>query len=338
MLYKLNKINFLLSLAALSLAINTATFAQDRQVRKLISGQKYKIQGVVVARSDNDFLIRDTTGVDTKVIFTSGTSIKSSGFWSSKRYPASSLVRGLNLKVEGRGDATGALAAKKIRFDKRDLKVAESLNSRIGSAEERITKTEQNAERLSGQIDELMAISNAARDGVQAAQNTADNAQNTADAAVEGVNATNTRISALDNYIVQSTSIVNFRVNSHKLSPEAKAELDNVAAKALTLQGYVLEVTGYASSDGNYKANKILSQKRAKAVVEYLVDNYNIPLRRVGTSYGYGENKAIADNSTLEGRRQNRRVEVKILVSQGLNQNVEVRKAEDDETEDDGNR
>lgn len=345
MFRKLNKIKFFLSLAVLSLATNMVTFAQDRQVRKLISGKKYKIQGVIVARSDDNFLIRDTTGVDTKVIFTSGTSIKSSGFWSSKRYPASSLVRGLNLKVEGRGDATGALAAKKIRFDKRDLKVAESLNSRIGSAEERITKTEQNAERLSGQIDELMAISNAARDGVQAAQNaadtaqdTADSAQNTADAAVEGVNATNTRISALDNYIVQSTSIVNFRVNSHKLSPEAKAELDNVAAEALTLRGYVLEVTGYASSDGNYKANKILSQKRAKAVVEYLVDNYNIPLRRVGTSYGYGENKAIADNSTLEGRRQNRRVEVKILVSQGLNQNVEVRKAEDDETEDDGNR
>ena len=166
-----------------------------------------------------------------------------------------------------------------------------------------------------------MAISNAAKGGAKAAQDTAD-------AAVEGVNATNQRISALDDYVVQSKSTVNFRVNSFRLSPEAKAELDNVAATAQTLKGYVLEVTGYASSDGDPKKNKVLSQRRAQAVITYLIDNHDIPLRRIGQSYGYGENKAIADNSTREGRAQNRRVEVKVLVSRGLNQNVEVRKAD----------
>jgi len=250
------------------------------------------------------------------------------GFFGGDRYATSSLVRGLSLKAEGRGDGSGSLVAKKIRFDKSDLEVAQSIDERVSPAEDRITKTEQNAERLSGQIDELMAISNAAKGGAKAAQDTAD-------AAVAGVNATNTRISALDDYVVQSKSTVNFRVNSFVLSPEAKAQLDGVAATALTLRGYLLEVTGYASSDGGAKANKILSQKRARAVIYYLVDTHNIPLRRIGTSYGYGENQAVAANSPFEGRQQNRRVEVKVLVSRGLNQNVEVRKAD---TKDDTNK
>ena len=60
-----------------------------------------------------------------------------------------------------------------------------------------------------------MAISNAARGGAKAAQETAD-------AAVEGVNATNSRITAMDDYVVQSTATVNFQVGSARLSPEAK--------------------------------------------------------------------------------------------------------------------
>ena len=91
------------------------------------------------------------------------------------------------------------------------------------------------------------------------------------------------------------------------------------------MKGYVLEITGFASADGDEKKNKVLSQKRAQAVIDYLVENHNIPLRRISTSYGFGEMQAVADNTTLEGRQQNRRVEVKILASRGLNQNVEVR-------------
>jgi len=63
-----------------------------------------------------------------------------------------------------------------------------------------------------------------------------------------------------------------------------------------------------------------LSQKRADAVVRYMQENHDIPLRRMITPFGYGPAKAVADNTTREGREQNRRVEVKILVSKGLTQ------------------
>jgi len=228
-------------------------------------------------------------------------------------------VRGLNLEVEGRGDTSGALAATKVRFGKDDFRFAQSIESRVAPAEERLTQTEQNAQRISGQIDELMAISNAARGGAKAAQDSAD-------AAITGVNATNQRISSLDDYVVQSTSTVNFKVASAILSEEAKANLDQVAQTAMTLKGYTIEITGFASADGDAKKNKALSQRRAQAVIDYLVETHNVPLRRIGTSYGFGELQAVADNTTLEGRNQNRRVEVKLLASRGLNQNVEVRK------------
>lgn len=293
-------------------------FAQN--ARTLTSGQKYKIKGVVVAKDDSSFIIRDVTGIETKVVLTSSTSIKTKGgfFGGSKATPLNAIVRGLNMEVEGHGDSTGALAAEKVRFDKDDLAVAQSIDSRVAPAEERLSQAEQNAERISGQIDELVAVSNAARGGAKAAQDTAD-------AAVAAVNATNQRITSLDDYVVQSTQTVNFKVNSAVLSTEAKTALDEVATAALTLKGYTIEITGFASAEGGTAKNKALSQRRAQAVIDYLVETHNIPLRRIGQSYGFGELQAVADNTTREGREQNRRVEVKLMVSRGLNQNVEIR-------------
>lgn len=294
-------------------------FAQtDNQVRSVAPGQKLKITGVVVSKDTDKLVVRDATGVDTNVVLSPNTSIKTKGFWGGSKVASTQIVRGLNLEIEGRGDNAGNLSATNVRFGKDDLKVAQSIESRVGPAEERLSQAEQNAQRISGQIDELMAVSNAARGGAKAAQDTAD-------AAVAGVNATNQRISALDDFVVQSTQTVNFKVNSAILSPEAKTQLDQIAQAALTLKGYKIEVTGFASADGSTAKNKVLSEKRAKAVMEYLIDTHNIPLNRFNMSYGFGEMQAVADNTTLEGRQQNRRVEVKVMVNRGLNQNVEVR-------------
>jgi len=319
MLKKFSALFLAIFIGAFSVLAQSTT-TQDTQLRSLTSGQKYKIKGTVVAKDDMSFIVRDYTGVETRVMIAPTTSIKTKGGWfgGGDRIASTQIVRGLALEAEGRGDMQGGLAATKIRFDKDDFRVAQSIETRVAPAETRLSQTEENQQRLSGQIDELMAISNAARGGAKAAQETAD-------AAIAGVNATNQRISALDEYVVQSTETVNFRVNSAVLSPEAKMKLDEVAQAAMQLKGYTIEITGFASSEGSVQRNKVLSENRARAVINYLVETHNIPLRRIGTSFGFGELQAIADNSTREGREQNRRVEVKLLVSRGLNQNVEVR-------------
>ena len=313
MLKKFSTIGLAIALSAVTL------FAQDAQLRSAVAGQKYKIKGVVVNKiDDTTYIISDSVGVDTKIVVSPSASIKHNGFFGGDKYPVTALVKGLTMEVEGVGDSSGSVMINKVRFEKANLVAAQALDKRVAPVEERVTAAEQNAQRISGQIDELMAISNAAKGGAKAAQDTAD-------AAIAGVNETNKRISTMDDYVIQSTATVNFKVNSAVLSTEAKASLDEVAAAAKTLKGYVIDVTGYASAEGDTKKNKALSQRRALAVKEYLIENHDIDLRRFPESYGFGELKAVADNTTREGREQNRRVEIKLLVNRGLNTNVEIK-------------
>jgi OmpA-OmpF porin, OOP family len=196
------------------------------------------------------------------------------------------------------------LTAEKIRFSKDDLETARALDSRVAPVEGRVTQVEAQNEVLSGQVDELNEVSKTMRSDIDV--NKAD------------ISRTNERISALDDYLVQDLETVYFKVNSAVLSPEGTAALDGLAQKALATKGYMIEVTGFADSTGNTRKNRVLSQNRADAVVRYLAETYDIPLRRMITPFGYGDLKPIADNTSTEGRSQNRRVEVKILVNRGL--------------------
>jgi len=313
---------------ALALTLSPLAFSQNStnnnqtRARSVASGEKMKIKGVVVKRDADTFTVRDLTGNDTVVRLTDRTSVKSNGGFlrTGTNYGTTNILRGLNLEVEGRGGSNGELVAERIRFNESDLRTARAVESRANPLEERATasegrlsEVEQNAQKLSGQLDELAAVSNAARGGAKAAQQTADQA-------VAGVNQTNERISALDDYTPQETATVNFRVGSAVLNPDAKSKLDAVATKALNAKGYVLEVTGHADSTGGTERNRLLSQRRADAVIRYLVEQHKIPLRRIITPYGFGELEPVADNKTREGRAENRRVEVKILVNKGLTQ------------------
>src|SRR5215213_5343518 len=316
--YLCASLTLLVALASFAVAQESTTSVQQNSTT-VASGQKMKVKGVVLSRDVDTFTVQDMTGTTITVSLTDRTSVKTKGgfFGGGTNYGVTAILRGLNLEVEGRGDGTN-LVAEKIRFNDTDLRTARTVEAnvspvenRVGAAEGRIGEVEQNATRLSGQLDELAAVSNAARGGAKAAQETADRA-------VEGVNATNERISALDDYQSQNSQSILFKVGSSTLSPEAKQQLDQIAQQAGTAKGYVLQVSGFASSDGSTEANRRLSQRRAENVIRYLVENGNIPLRRIITPYGYGEMQPVADNTTREGREQNRRVEVKVLVNRGI--------------------
>ena len=175
----------------------------------------------------------------------------------------------------------------------------------------RLGETEQNAQRLSGQVRELAAITDIVRDSAKAAQTSADgamseakNAKSTADTAKAGVKTANERITSLDDYDVKNVTMVNFKVGSAVLSDKERKGLDALAETAKNEKGYLIEVTGYASSDGDEAFNRRLSQKRADAVIQYLAENYSIPLRRFVVPMGYGEKNPVADNTTSAGARK----------------------------------
>jgi outer membrane protein OmpA-like peptidoglycan-associated protein len=310
---------------ALAMTLSTAALAQSAgqsaaPQSAVPSGQKAKLKGFVVSRSGDSFVVQDyKTGAQTTVVLTDRTSVKTKGgfFGGGTQHGQAAILRGLNLEVEGRGDGTN-LVAEKIRFGDSDLRTAKTVEAnvvpvenRVGTAETRISESEQNAQRMSGQVDELAAISNAARGGAVAAQETADRA-------VEGVRVANDRIGSLDEYTPQQSINVNFRNRSAVLSADAKKMIDEVAAYAQNARGYLIEVTGFAYESRSKAANQQLSQQRAEAVVRYLVEQHNIPLRRIVTPYGLGAANPVADNTTREGRAENRRAEIRLLVNRGL--------------------
>lgn len=227
-----------LMLAVLLLAFSVSVaVAQDTTAtagaRTVQSGQKVKIKGVVTRRDADTFTVRDNNGVDTIVRLDNNTSVKSKGGFlrSGANYAQTQILRGLNLEVDGRGNASGELVAERIRFNDSDLRVARAVESRAAPLEDRASNTEnklsqveQNAQRLSGQMDELAAVANTAKGGAKAAQETADSA-------VAGVSATNERISALDDYVPQTVLAVNFKPGSSVLSVDSKAKLDEIATK-----------------------------------------------------------------------------------------------------------
>lgn len=312
---------------ALALALAPSALAQDNTANTsnthatITSGQKTKLTGVVVSRSGDSFVLQDVNGAQTTVTLNDRTSVKAKGGFLSggKNYAVTSITRGLTLEVEGTGDASGNLVASRIRFNDSDLRTARTLEAnivpvegRVGTAENRIGEAEQNAQRMSGQVDELAAVSNAARGGATAAQETADRA-------VQGVQVANDRINTLDDYTPEKSIQINFKLRSAVLTPDAKASLDQVAEYAKNAKGFVIEVTGYAYESRDKNVNRQLSQQRAESVVRYLVENHQIPLRRILTPFGYGAMNPVADNTTREGRTENRRAEVRVLVNRGLN-------------------
>jgi outer membrane protein OmpA-like peptidoglycan-associated protein len=299
------------------------------------AGQEMKVDGVVYSQQDDSIIVRSLGGGSYNVTLASNPEVKekkSNPFRGAMKYSKTDLVPGLRVEVKGVGNSAGAIVATEIRLTQDDLKVAKTMDTRVAPVERQLAVTEtrlgeaeQNAQRLSGQLQEVSAVSNAARDGAKTAQETADNALSTAtdarsraDRARAGVQAANERITALDDYTAKDLAVVHFKAGSSVLSPEDKSELEKLASQVKGEKGYLIEVAGFASADGNEAFNRGLSQKRAQAVIQYMAETYLIPLRRFVTPMGYGESQPVADNKTHSGRQENRRVEVRMLVSKGL--------------------
>jgi outer membrane protein OmpA-like peptidoglycan-associated protein len=258
------------------------------------------------------------------VLLTPQTEVKSHKkgvFRGSKDYAVTNILRGLRLEVDGTGNADGQLVADKIRFDEQDLRTAQGLQLTDQLAQEneaRVAAAEENARKLAGQIEENTAL-------VNAAQASADAAQARADAAMKSAELANTRINGLDDYDPVRTFTVLFRPGSAVLSPKAKAGMDAGAAWAKTqnTKGWVVAVVGFADTQGNTAKNRALSERRANAVIGYLVMKHNLPLQRLVQPFGYGDSNPAADNSTAEGRSKNRRVEIRLLANKGITGNVQ---------------
>lgn len=217
-----------------------------------------------------------------------------------------------------------------------------ALSFQTGCATKKYVK--QQIDPVSGRVDELSEVSkrnetaikdvdSRAQAGIQTVQtktNEVDQkavaatqkaeesqqlAQNNQTKIVSVENNFNQKLSNLDSYKSVDTSSINFKLNSAELDDEAKATLDQLAAKIKDSKGYVLEIQGFTDKTGIDSHNLELSQRRSESVVRYLSQQHQVPLFRMSV-LGLGSSKEVENNKTAKGRAANRRVEITLLRSE----------------------
>ena len=200
------------------------------------------------------------------------------------------------------------------------------VDNRVRENAERIDATDKRAQQgiadaagARGAAATADAKATTAQTAANTAQTAATAAQQTATTANQGVAAANTRISTIDTrlnnidkYTPGPAQSIMFKVNSSVLDDASKSTLDGIAGQvANQASGYLVEIQGFASADGDANYNVGLSERRAVAVQRYLISK-NVPLYRISI-VGLGDDKPVGDNKTRAGREQNRRVEVRVL-------------------------
>jgi len=297
------------------------TVTKATTVNNVPAGKETLITGNVTKANGDVISVCDMKGTETVVVLNPKTKIATHRrgiFRGPETLDQTALMIGLRVQVKGKGNSQGQLNAKWIKFHDSDMRSMTEIETRAIPIEAEQARQGEQLEETDGVAKTALKNSKTAQDSADKAQASADRAQNTADVAKADAASAQARIGAIDDFETTESLTVLFKAGSSTLSPEAKAQLDQFAAKAITAKGYVIELSGFASSEGRANYNHELSAKRVEAVMDYLIGVSNVPIRRIVVPYSGGTMSPVADNNTRAGREQNRRVEVRMLVSKGL--------------------
>ncbi len=168
-------------------------------------------------------------------------------------------------------------------------------------------RTQAGLQAVNAKTDTVEQKAKAAGDQATQAQTLADNATRRVDT-LQGT------VANLDNYHVVSEASVLFGFNKDVLTKQAKADLDELATKVASTKGYLVALEGGTDSVGDAQYNYELSQRRARAVIQYLASEHQIPAYKVYL-IGLGKDKPVDSNKTREGRSKNRRVDVRLMTN-----------------------
>lgn len=167
-------------------------------------------------------------------------------------------------------------------------------------------------DRTQASIRQAQGTADSAGQNAKNARDAASGADIAANDAVHRADSLDSLVKGLDNYKPMANVSVVFGFDKAVLTKEDRAQLDQFAASLASAKNYILEVTGGTDSVGSAEYNYELSQRRADAVVQYLAAKYGVAAHRFYL-VGIGKDKEVASNSTPEGRKKNRRVEVQLL-------------------------
>lgn len=307
---------------------NFAFAVTANETRHLADGEKAKVSGPILSRDGDLVRIRDKKSHDLFLVrISDGTRIERSKhkfpFYRHTDMDVTALLPGLTIEVEGAGNSDGQLDAGKISFSPDDfaIEVAE---------EHQVLATKAATHNAQATADQAASAAGQAQSSADQAQNSADRASIQAQAAgalgladATAVAAVNERVSDLDNYKNEFEVDVFFPEGSADLDSAAKKDLANLADIAKSLNGYMIEISGYAAHHKfSLEEDQKLSEERAAVVARYFLEAKSIPMRRILVPVGYGATHPVASNQDPHGRDLNRHVDVKVIVNKSLGQGM----------------
>ena len=250
------------------------------------SAQSVKLEGVIKARNGSSMLLQTSSAPELVVLLTDNTQVgQVQGIFQvrKKEMAMTALIPGLAVKVEGDYDEQNQLVAKSVSFKGNDLERAQSIQAGMHETKMQSEKHKAELEKHNAAIE-----ANAARFG------------------------------ELDDYYIFDEVKVYFGNAKTNIEPQYTSQLLALAKKAEGIDGYMIEVKGYASSVGNAKLNQQLSEDRAENVITLLIQQGRVPLTRILVPGAMGTSDQVADNGTAEGQAQNRRVVVRVLQNKAI--------------------
>jgi OmpA-OmpF porin, OOP family len=272
-----------------------------------LAAQSVKVEGFIKARDGDTMILQTSDSPKLVVLLTDSTQVgQVQGALKVRRKQMSmaALIPGLAVKIEGTYNEENRLVATSVSFKGNDLQRAQSIQAGMHETQ---VQTQQNKEELEKQ-NAALAQQNAALEQHQ--QQIAANK-----AAIDAATA---RFGQLDDYYILDEVTVYFGNGKVKVDPKYTPQLLALAQKAKTVNGYVVEVKGYASSVGSAALNQKLSDDRANEVTNILIQQGHVPLTRMLAPGAMGESQQLGSGKTEKEQAENRRVVVRVLQNKAI--------------------
>jgi len=280
----------------------------------IVTAQTSQVQGLITGRNGATMTVKTQDGEPVVVALTTDTQVEEvEGAFKlrKKQLGLTALIPGLPVQVKGMMNDKHQLVADTVKFKASDLKVAQDIQAGLTPTQQQLQANEtQTAANQQAIASNQQAISANQQEIAASQEKIAANR-----AAIEEANK---RFGEMGEYNILDEVTVLFANGKVDVEAKYKPQLIALAQKALTINGYIIQVQGYASSVGSAALNQKLSMERANNVLAILEQDGSIPLTNILAPGAMGSSNPAASNTTAEGQAENRRVVVRVLQNKGI--------------------
>lgn len=251
-----------------------------------VAAESVKVEGLIKGRNGDTIILKTSDSREVIVLLNDSTEVSQiQGILQARRkeMAMAALIPGLAVQVEGSYNAQNQLVANSVKFKGNDLEKAEAIQAGMHETQVQAQQNKQELEKQRAAIDATVA-----------------------------------RFGQLDDYYILDEVAIYFGNGKVEVDPKYNPQLLALSDKAKTVNGYMIEVKGYASTAGSVALNQQLSEDRADNVTNILLQQGHIPLTRMLAPGAMGESHQVGDDKTAEGQAENRRVVVRVLQNKAI--------------------